>query len=183
MLRDDDNDTTNPPTEALRLDVPAPPSQKPRPLAFYAVRALTRYLGPEIREFANAIVDGNAKPEEITPRLAAKLERIRTNVARHGRIRSMEEIESVVPTSVQVGGFQRLPDDVIRQILALRKDGHSKRSIGKTLKRPTTTIHNVLEREGDPAPADLLKKEAAAKLKTLQRLQAQMEKLNKQMGG
>lgn len=153
-------------------------STRKRPLAFHAERALMRYIGHELREFNKALVEGRpSQLPEIEQALHAKFVQLRANSERHGRMTTVEHVQAVVPASVATPAIPRLSAEVVGQILDLRRTGESKRAIGRRLGKPASTIQNVLEREGDPAPRELILKEASTKQKVIERLQAQLAAL------
>lgn len=163
------------PTPAAATPAPeGTTTAKPRPVSFFIQRALLRYLSPELRDFAVACAAGRAQPTDVLPDLTHKLAIVAENVSRHGPVKNVAEIENIVPVP-STSQYTRLSADVVQKILDMRRSGHSRRSIGKELKRPATTIHNVLEREGDPAPSDVLKKEAEVAQRTVARLQAKID--------
>lgn len=139
-----------------------------------AQRQLVRFLAPDLKEFAEGLLSGSLGVGKVTAAISTKLAQVSASWAERGVPQNLDDLAKMIPVE-RVGGFARLPEDVVAEILQRRKSGQSRRQIAQALRRPTQSVHNVLKREGDPAPEAMKARELEIKRRTIARLQAQLD--------
>lgn len=126
-------------------------------------RWLARLLAPDLRAFARALVRGEPLPTAVSTAQDARR-----------RLESVAAARKALPAgpadAITVMGLAALPatpsasnPETEEKALAARRAGLSRRKAALAAGVTVATVRRVLERRGDPAPAEVKERELAAK--------------------